>query len=192
MAQWIWFSWRAFAVREWLRPGHRTHVLNVFYSQQVIVATYLTTAIWKLWKTKLGWIREAKYFPVQLVKTRDAHYYNKLEHAAPDATGLAGKLDAWFAAMTPHLETFLFAHPNLCRLVIGSGLFIELFAFLSLIGRRSRLLYGGLLILFHLLVGRVMNLNFEYNMFLLLILFVNLPWLAAAAWRRFASVSRKG
>ena len=119
VAQWIWFSYRAIAAGEVLKPGRRTHVLNVFYSQQVIVATYLTTAIWKLWKTKLGWIREAKYFPVQLVKTRDAHYYNKLEHAAPDATGLAGKIDAWFAAMTPHLETFLFAHPNLCRLVIG-------------------------------------------------------------------------
>lgn len=185
VAQWIWFSYRAIAAGEVLKPGRRTHVLNVFYSQQVIVATYLTTAIWKLWKTKLGWIREAKYFPVQLVKTRDAHYYNKLEHAAPDATGLAGKIDAWFAAMTPHLETFLFAHPNLCRLVIGSGLFLELLAFLALIGRRSRLLYGGLLIMFHLIIGRVMNLDFEFNIFLLLIFFVNLPWLIIATGSQF-------
>ena len=61
LAQWIWFSWRAVTRREIWRPGWRTHVLNVFYTQQVIVAAYLTTAIWKLWNTNFGWIREAKY-----------------------------------------------------------------------------------------------------------------------------------
>ena len=61
---------RAVARREWFKPGWRTQVLNVFYTQQVIVATYLTTAVWKLWKTNFGWIRESKYFPVQLAKTR--------------------------------------------------------------------------------------------------------------------------
>jgi len=180
LGQWIWFTYRAFASKEFLTPGHRTHVLNVFYSQQVIVATYLTTAVWKLWKTKFGWIRESKYFPVQLAKTRDAHYYNKLEHAGSESSGWIGGIDAWFARVTPILESFLFAHPNLCRAIIGSGLVLELFAFLALIGRRSRLLYGGMLILFHLIIGRVMNLNFEYNIFLLLIFFVNLPWVGMA------------
>lgn len=192
LAQWMWFTWRAFAAREPLRAGRRTHVLNIFYSQQVIVATYVTTALWKLWKTKLGWIREAKNFPVQLAKTRDAEFYNKLEPAGTEVEGWFGKFDAWFATVTPHLEVFLFAHPNVCRMVIGSGLLLELFAFLAMVGRRSRLLYGSLLILFHLIIGRVMNLNFEYNMFLLLIFFVNLPWLVVAAWRRFATVSLKG
>ena len=184
LAQWIWFTWRAVSRGEVLHPGRRTHVLNVFYSQQVIVAAYFTTAVWKLWKTKLGWIREAKYFPVQLAKTRDAEYYNKLEVAGTEGSGMFGKLDAWFATATPHIEAFLFAHPNFCRLAIGSGLLLELFAFLALIGRRSRLFYGGLLVLFHLIIGRVMNLNFEYNIFLLLIFFVNLPWLVVLARRR--------
>ena len=187
LVQWIWFSVRACSAGEALRPGRRTHRLNVFYSQQVIVATYLTTAVWKLWKTKFGWIRESKYFPVQLAKTRDAHYYNKLERAGAESSGWFAWIDAWFAKMTPHFETFLFAHPNLCRLVIGSGLFLELFAFLALVGRRSRCVYGGLLVLFHLIIGRVMNLNFEFNIFLLLIFFVNLPWLGGVIFRRIRS-----
>ncbi|MGI9240888.1 MAG: hypothetical protein ACR2RV_08805 [Verrucomicrobiales bacterium] len=192
LVQWIWFSYRAIAAGEYFRPGRRTQVLNVFYSQQVIVATYLTTAVWKLWKTNFGWIRESKYFPVQLVKTRDAHYYNKLEHASAEPSGWAGGVDAWFAKMIPHLETFLFAHPNFCRLIIGSGLLLELFAFIALIGRGSRLLYGGLLIAFHLIIGRVMNLNFEYNIFLVLIFFVNLPWLVVVIWGKLKSAASGG
>ncbi len=178
LGQWIWFTYRAFAPKEFLKPGHRTHVLNVFYSQQVIVATYLTTAVWKLWKTKFGWIRESKHFPVQLAKTRDAHYYNKLEHAGPESSGSIGGIDAWFARVTPHSSSLSFSPTRTCAArSSGRGSLLELFAFLALIGRRSRLLYGGMLILFHLIIGRVMNLNFEFNIFLLLIFFVNLPWL---------------
>jgi hypothetical protein len=184
LAQWVWFTYRAISAGELVRAGRRTQQLNVFYSQQVLVATYLTTAVWKLWKTNFGWIQQAKYFPVQLAKTRDAEYYNKLEVAGGEASGLVGKVDAWFAAITPQLETFLFSHSNICRLVIGSGLLLELFAFLALVGRRSRLFYGGLLVVFHLVIGRVMNLDFEYNIFLLLIFFVNLPWLVVALWRK--------
>ena len=184
LVQVAWIGWRAVRRGEWWAPGRRTQVLNVFYTQQVIVATYLTTALWKLWKTQFGWIRESKYFPVQLVKTRDAHYYNKLEHGGGDSSGWSAGIDAWFAKVTPQLETFLFAHPNLCRLVIGSGLLLELFAFLALIGRKSRVFYGGLLVMFHLIIGRVMNLNFEYNIYLLLIFFVNLPWLGMLVWRK--------
>ncbi|MFT4549113.1 MAG: hypothetical protein ACI8XO_004464 [Verrucomicrobiales bacterium] len=185
LLQWLWFTWRSIVAKEWVTAGRRTQLMNVFYTQQVIVAAYLTTAVWKLWKTNFGWIRESKYFPVQLAKSRDAEYYNKLEHGVVDSGGLFGGIDAWFAKMTPHLEAFLFANPNLCRLVIGSGLLLELFAFLALVlGRRSRFLYGGLLVMFHLIIGRVMSLNFEYNIFLLLIFFVNVPWLGLLAVRR--------
>ena len=181
LVQWIWFSWRAISAKEILRAGRRTQVLNVFFSQQVVVATYVTTGLWKLWYSEFGWIRESKYFPIQLVKTRDAHYYNKLENAVEKGSGL----DAWFASVTPHIEAFLFSHPNLCRAVIGSGLLLEVLAFLALVGRRSRLFYGALLVVFHLMIGRVMNLNFEFNIYLLLIFFVNLPWVGAVLWRRF-------
>jgi hypothetical protein len=191
LAQWVWFSWRAVVAKEGITAGRHTQLMGVFYTQQVIVAAYLTTAVWKLWKTNFGWIRESKYFPVQLAKSRDAEYYNKLEHGVVEGGGLFGGIDAWFAKVTPHLETFLFANPNVCRLVIGSGLLLELFAFLALVfGRRSRFLYGGLLVMFHLIIGRVMSLNFEYNIFLLLIFFVNLPWLGVVVWRKVDSISK--
>ena len=177
LMQLVWYGWRTIAAKEWWRNGRRTQVLGVFYTQQVIVAAYLTTAIWKIYKTNFGWIRESKYFPVQLVKTRDARYYDKLESAGAESSGWMSGVDGWFAKMSPHIEAFLFANPNICRLVIGSGLVIELLAFLALIGRKSRFFYGGLLVVFHLVIGRVMNLNFETNILLLVVFFVNVPWL---------------
>ena len=43
------------------------------------------------------------------------------------------------------------------------------------------------LVFFHLLIGRVMNLNFETNIFLLLVFFVNLPWLVMAGKKQFSA-----
>ncbi|MEM9480389.1 MAG: hypothetical protein AAGA58_12120 [Verrucomicrobiota bacterium] len=160
------------APKSLFRPSYLHHNLAIFHAKQAIVATYLVTAIYKLWYSKFEWIKDSKHFPVQLVKTRDMDYYNSLE--TPDPSN-------WFDRLSPAIETFFLNNPNWCRFFIGSGLLLELFAFLALAGRKWGLIFGLALILFHLTISRVMSLTFEENILIIAIFFVNVPgWIHAA------------
>jgi hypothetical protein len=72
---------------------------------------------------------------------------------------------------------WIIEYPNLARFFFGGGLLIELAAFVILINRRWALLGGVAIILFHLSVSKVMQLDFEYHMAVALIFCVNLPGL---------------
>lgn len=176
LAQAIWYAWRACAEpRRALYPSIETQQSAAHIARQVIAGVYVTTAITKLWASDFEWIKKAKYYPLQIEKTKWSGYYNKLQEEWDDGllSGIVGPI-----------RDFLVDHPDICRAVIGSGLILELFAFLALIGRRWALFYGLALIGFHLTVGRVMNLHFTLNMLAILVFMVNAPyWIARIATR---------
>lgn len=135
------------------------------FAQQTIVATYLVSAITKLLTSGIGWIADSYRFPLQIRKAQQMQYYNQMEISPETATSFINQIPMW-------LESFLASSPKFSMLFVGSGLVLELFAFIALLGRRFNLAIGSLLILFHLTVSKAMNLSFDHNIELLFIFFV--------------------
>ncbi|CAN5198456.1 hypothetical protein BH23VER1_BH23VER1_35520 [soil metagenome] len=151
----------------------------LFVGQQMVVATYLVTALTKLRVSGLGWIADARYFPLQLLKSERMDYYNTV--SAQGSPPEAGFADALAARIAHAFAEF----PDLARAGLSMGLFLELSAFLALLGPRWSVCMGGALILFHLTISRVMNLNFTFNVALLAGFFVVPPLVAGiTAWSR--------
>ena len=144
----------------------------VFWSQQAIVATYLVSALTKLIHTGGRWFIESPLIAVQIVKTTDQDYFDRLDPSAYNS----GVLNA----------EWIVRHPLLIALVLGFGLILELTTPLSLLGRRWALFYGVSLVLFHETVDRVMKLQFPLNEDLIWIYLVNVPVWAVflALWPR--------
>jgi len=157
----IWFK---------LRKGHRkeARLWDVFASQQAIVAAYVVTAITKISVSGVGWIIHSKNFPIQMQKNLQMAYYNTLEYPT--------KQPGFWASWPDKVQTLFLESPNLCRVMLTSGLALELFAILALLGKRWAAAYGALLILFHLLVRAMTGLNFRFHMSVLFI-FLVLPFL---------------
>ncbi|MGI9244335.1 MAG: hypothetical protein ACR2RV_26285 [Verrucomicrobiales bacterium] len=143
---------------------------GVFMGQQAIVAAYTVTALTKLGRSGVGWITDSKNFPIQMTKNIRMQYYNTLERETVE--GVWAKSSAWF-------QQILVESPNLCRLLMSGGLFLEFFAILALCGRRLSAAYGLLLIVFHVMVRTMTGLNFRYHIAALFIFLVLPPILEA-------------
>lgn len=144
---------------------------GIFMGQQAIVAAYTVTALTKLGRSGVGWIINSKNFPIQMTKNIQMQYYNTLE--AETVTGFWARTSTW-------VQQILLDSPNLCRLLMSGGLFLELFAVLALCGRRIGAAYGAALITFHVLVRTMTGLNFRFHMAAIFI-FLILPLLISLA-----------
>lgn len=149
--------------------------LVIFWSQQAIVATYLVSALTKLLRTSGMWFFQSPLIAVQIIKTNDQEYYNRLESANYDA-GLA-------------TADWMVQHPLLTGLVLSTGLLLELAAPAALFGRWYAAGVGIALVLFHTSVHQVMKLNFLYNEYLIWIYLVNVPFWVLLA---FGALQRAG
>ncbi|MDG2125369.1 MAG: hypothetical protein P8J87_16820, partial [Verrucomicrobiales bacterium] len=145
-----------------------THRGAAWVAMQTAVATYVVTGISKLYLSELSWLRNAKFFPLQLVKAQKSQYYNTLE---PPVSG-----DGLLDQVVVNIAGWFMESPMICRTFLGSGLALELAAFLALWGRKSALAYGVTLVVFHLTISRVMSLTFDLNIYVVLIFLVNLPY----------------
>jgi hypothetical protein len=145
--------------RKMLFPGHEPGSNGIYYAQQTVAAAYLVTGFYKLARSGLEWISDAKYFPLQLEKSTKMDYYNTLTDEA-------------VVGIEQTIGNFLLEYPNWSRLLIGSGLLVEIGAIFLLAGRKWGGIYAILLIVFHLTISEVMHLTFTYNILALLIFFV--------------------
>ncbi|MGI8605464.1 MAG: hypothetical protein ACR2OZ_21020 [Verrucomicrobiales bacterium] len=156
---------------EFLRSSDWTMAKMTDWTRQAIVAAYVVSALSKIWMTKGLWIWKVPRLGVQLRKSADQDYYDTLSHST-----------------TAHewLPEWCLTHPWAARMVFGPSLLIELFFFLALRNRRIAGVYAAVLIGFHQSVSLLMSLDFRYNVQLLLIYFVNIPfWLwSAGRWLR--------
>ena len=132
---------------------------------QTVAATYLVTGLTKIIASGGQWVNDSKYFPLQLEKTQMSEYFSTLETAS-----------GWQAGFTAWVSELFIASPNVCRAVLASGLVLELGAFLALRNRRWAAGYGLALVLFHLTISGVMQLDFTLNMLVVTVLWVNVPY----------------
>lgn len=148
------------------------HDFAVYFSQQAIAAAYVVAGIMKLiksgivWKMGVpipGWIKDLPMIAVGIVKTHSQQYYNVLSAETLERGNI--------------IANWIINHPNLTRIIFSGGLFLELFAFLILLNRRWSILIGISLIFMHLGIFEIMQLNFKYNIYVLLIYTVNIPFL---------------
>ncbi len=179
----------------------RTYQLSVFFLLQTIAAAYVVSAVTKLDRSGLAWFTETKYAPVAIRKTEDAAYFNTLKVRNPlspatsddatDASEVEGAPPPQFAAAIPRaVQRVILDHPWTGAWILGPGLLLELFAFLALLGRPWALAVGLAIIIFHFLVGHIMNLHFHLNNHLLAIFFLNIPYWATLSYRRLTNPNK--
>lgn len=148
LAQFLVYGWHALWKRSVWRPSREVHQLAVYASTVVIAASYVVCGVVKLKNSDFMWIARVPYLSVQLLKTNWANYYNTLE-----------KPPEWLEMATQWVVDY----PNLARLFFGTGLLIELLAFVILINKRWALFGGLAIVALHLSISQVMQLNFTYH-----------------------------
>ena len=97
--------------------------LVVFYSQQVMAATYIVAAVTKHLNTSGSWIESSYNVLVQVRKGNDMYFFNWLRY------GYEGNP---FATM---FVEYAISSPLITQLFFGSAFLLELFAFLFLFNR---------------------------------------------------------
>ena len=161
LAQSLTVAWVLWAGRRKGRPLEAPLSLAslvLYYSQGVMAGTYVISAITKLINSRGLWVWNTIYLPLELVKSRREQFFTHLDPA--------------YAGDSPHVSWML-AHPWTCRVLFGSGFFLELVALLALRGRPWALGLGLGLIAMHLSIEYLMTLRFHFNLWLLAIFFVN-------------------
>jgi hypothetical protein len=175
LAAWLAGVWNGVALwrKRALPNGFTAGQLELDWARQALAAGYVVSALTKLIQSGGLWFRDAQYFALHLIKSRDMKYYGTLDESLL-------KME-W-------LPDFMMQHPLQSQLFFGLALPLELLAFAGCRNRRLALLFGLGLIAFHLTVKQLTELNFVYNMQLLVVLMVNpLWWMVAAGstvWRK--------
>lgn len=147
----------------WLKPSIPLQQRVIYVSMVIFAAGYVICGLVKLVNSDWEWIQRVPGLAVELQKSNWSEYYDTL-------TPVPDSLQRVVDLMTNH--------PNIARVFFAGGLFIELFAFLILIGRRTALFYGLLIIVMHLSISSLMQLDFWYHMAAAMIFLVNLPGIA--------------
>ncbi|MEY4483546.1 MAG: hypothetical protein RL693_998, partial [Verrucomicrobiota bacterium] len=144
----------------WLSPSLAVLQRSIYVSLVIFVASYVVCGYTKLHNSDWQWIQRVPNLALELQKSNWSEYYDTLT-PVPEVLNTVVKL------MTEY--------PNTARLFFGAGLFIELFAFVALLGRRWCFFTGVVIIILHLSISRLMQLNFYYHMAAALIFLVNIP-----------------
>jgi len=137
--------------------------ISIFWSQQAIVAVYFTSGISKLILSKFNWINQVKFIPVQIEKTLNQKYYDSIKDFKQENI--------------KRVSDFLLKHSNITAFFFSIGLILEILSPLSLINRTTIVVFGFLFLFFHLINSRLMNLGFPLSQKLLIIFFINIPFL---------------
>jgi hypothetical protein len=164
LAQFVIYAVFAIQWRDWLRPARAVHQIAVYATTVVIAASYTVCGLVKLVNSDFQWIQKVPLLSVQLLKSNWAEYYNTLQ-----------KPPAWLETATQWVVDY----PNLARVFFGSGLLIELLGFVILINRRWAFWGGLVIILLHVSISQVMQLDF-LNHILAAAIFLVLPNALAA------------
>jgi len=147
-------------------PDLHRRDLFVYYSQVAIAGCYVIAGLSKVLRSHVKWIIDSPDVSVQIVKSHSQKYY---EYLQPEWADKGMTYATWIAE-----------NPWLTRIMLTSGLLLELFAFLLLINRAWAAGIGISLILMHLAIGELMGLHFPQNIQADFGLLVNAPfWLFA-------------
>ncbi len=158
------------------RPSLAVHRLAIHASTVVIAASYVVCGVVKLVNSDFKWIAKVPMLSVQLLKSNWSHYYDSVPQAIMPSRLMPPDSPEWLDQVVQAIVDY----PNLARLVFGSGLLIELTAFIILINRRWAFWGGLLIVAFHLSISQVMQLDFNYHIAAVIIFLVNVPGMLLA------------
>lgn len=144
------------------------------FSKQIIAAGYTLAGLSKMLHSGF-WPADAPYLLLQIKKGILNNYYN---------FGNNDDVQSQLAFFD-----FFTLHPNLLVCLLTIVLFVELFAFIALIGDKVCIVYGVLLLSMHLCIQLVMGIYISPIANPMLILFLNplynFPRLLNGAYKRF-------
>lgn len=168
----IWALWKTRTWGHFLRPervDYRDRM--VFWSQQMVAASYTVTGLTKLVRSEGKWLEEIPNLVVQFEKNLLMEFYNKLAPSSDKVTVM--------------MVDFINRFPLVAQAMFGTVLLAELLAFFALWNRRIMAIWGLILISMHVVIGVVMKLHFEYNQWVVAIFLVNVPfWICALVRQR--------
>ncbi|MEI6862279.1 MAG: hypothetical protein WCL04_08510 [Verrucomicrobiota bacterium] len=160
-------------------PAIAAHRYAVQAAKLMIAAAYVSSGWTKLIASRGQWVMQLPDISLQLVKTHANVYYDY--YGTPGAP----------PALVTDLPRLIAEHPWLTRLAFTPGLLLELGAVLALTGRRAACVVGLGLLGMHVLARVVMELGFVAHEWLLVIFFINIPWLVCTALRRWRGRAAK-
>lgn len=140
-------------------------------AQFVIGAAYLVSVCSKMNRSKGEWLINSHYVALDFVKTMRQSYYSALNpEFAHDPAGVV----------------FLMNHANVARLFFDAGVILEIALVFGAGTRRLALILGVSTVAMHLSIEALMTLTFYTHEMMVLIFFVNIPFLAACIAERIA------
>lgn len=145
------------------RPTDDGDALATHFSLEVIAASYVLAGLMKVVLSRGQWLAQVPMVVVDIAKAHGQAYCT---------TGDAGQI-----ARADGIAGAILAHPMLARLLFAPAVLLELAAGLAPFGRIAAALVGVGLIAMHRGIDLLMALRFWENEALLLIYFVNLPYL---------------
>ena len=178
LGQFMWFVWQTWRIGS-KRTDERVWSESkgaVFFSQQMIAAAYVVSAISKWvnsgggWFPGWRWVQQLPNIAVQFEKNHMQKYYDEL--IMPAEAVNRGMID------------FVVEHPFWAKLVIAPAFYLELLAFLVLLNRRISAVLGLGLIGMHIIIGRIMHLEFIFFESIGLLFLVNVPYWINRVFRR--------
>lgn len=154
----------------WMQPGAEAAKWGLFNSQFAIATAYFVSVCSKMIRSDGEWLQNSYYVALDFVKTMRQNYYSSLDPAY---------------ATDPPLVAWFMEHPLLAAGMFDFGVFLETVMILAIGHRLWAFVVGVLLIIMHLSIAEMMNLFFPTHLVMLVIFFVNLPFLIAATVARF-------
>ncbi len=168
----VWIAYIAAGIlwKKWKKAPPAAHRAALLAAILIFSASYVASGIVKLKASKGEWISRVPSMAVQMVKANLSDYYSKPE----------GDINK---TMTETAPVFLTEHPTLSKCLFGSGLVLELGAFVLLLSRRWAAIWGGALLAMHLAISWLMDIEFWGHIGLLAVLCV-MPALIALMAKR--------
>lgn len=145
-----------------LATDDQPHQRWVSYSQQLLAVGYVASGISKIIASGGEWISTIPRIALQFEKTKWSRYYDHLDIPNNPIGEKASLL--------------ISQYPEIAKVLFGTGLFLEFFCFVALIGRLPSLLWGVGLLALHESISHLMGLGFGNHKWLLVIFFINIPY----------------
>ena len=146
-----------------------TEQIAVVWSLQTIAASYFISGISKLVNSRGQWISALVAIPPIMIARAEA--------VLQDGAISKHRRDRSYA-----LAQWLARHRYACKLIFSAALWIEVLSPLALYNRTTEIIGGLLLLLFHVAAGFSMQLQFTWNRFIILIYFINIPYILTKAY----------
>jgi len=141
----------------------------IYCTTQLVAAAYVVAGLSKMLRSRGSWLKDSENLTVQMEKGIRKNFYDTHSEQGNDAIH-------WFVR-------FMDESPLIAKAMLGSGLILELFAFLALINRWTLAIFGIGLWLMHESISAAMGLGFAFNKLVLLVFLINVPYWLVAAWR---------